>query len=431
MIRWVFQGILRDKTRSLFPFLVVTLGVAMMIALLGFMEGVIMDMLDTTAHLDTGHLRFVNKAFYEEEHLIPMDRALAAQKETRQWLEFHSPPEVEWVPRIRWGAIMDIPDEKGNTLKQTPVIGMAIDLFSPSSGEREHLKLKQAMVAGRMPEQPKEILLGYLLADLLDAELGKLVTLIGQSFDGGLATDNYLVVGFVRFGVFAMDKKMALINFKSAQDTFYMEDMATDWLGFFPPEVDFTEYPIIRDDLEKKLEDWEFPKDWAKDDQPIIKTILEQRGIGDITAKFIVVKGFIVGIFTFLMALVLWNAGLLNGIHRQGEMGLRLALGESHLRLVASLVTESFLIGAIGSIAGCMFGGAFVYYLQEVGVNMGDSLAQTGLMLSDVARARMSFPGFVQGVVLGITANVLGTIASSSTVFKKSEAELFREMETT
>ena len=429
MINWIFKGILRDKTRSLFPFLVVTVGVALMIALLGFMEGVIMDMLDTTANLDTGHLRFVNKPFYEEEHLIPMDRALAAQSETQRWLNEHSPRQTQWIPMIRWSAIMDVPDEKGDTLRQTPVTGMAIDLLSINSEETKRLNLEKALTAGRLPRKKGEILLGSLLAESLKAEIDRPITLIGQSFDGGLAADNYVVVGFVRFGVFAMDKKMALIDLQSAQLTFYMENMVTDWLGFLPPETHFSKYPIVADKLKGELKNWRQPNDWAEDDQPIVVTILEQRGIGEITSKFNIINGSIIGIFTFLMVLVLWNAGLLNGIHRQGEMGLRLALGESHKHLFISLLGEAFIIGTLGSIAGCIFGGTFVYYLQEVGVNMGDSLSQTGLMLSDVARARMSLHGFIQGIIPGMTANVLGTLAASIMVLKKSEADLFRELE--
>ena len=87
MIRWLLKGIWRDKTRSLFPFLVISVGVTLLIYLLGFMEGTFAGMIDMSAHLDTGHLRFVNKPFYDEEHLNPLDRALAGQKETLQWLQ--------------------------------------------------------------------------------------------------------------------------------------------------------------------------------------------------------------------------------------------------------------------------------------------------------------------------------------------------------
>lgn len=432
MIRWILQGVMRDKTRSLFPFLVVTAGVALVIFLVGFMEGIFMGMIDMTANLDTGHLRFVNKPFFDEEHLNPMDRALAAQKETLAWLEKNGDPEIQWTPRIRWSAIMDVPDEKGETLNQTPVLGLALDLLSPGSTELKRLGLgkKKSITQGRLPHSPKEALVGYQMAKTLQLQLGSIVTLIGQTFDGGLATDNYTVVGFIKFGVFAMDKKMVLIDIADAQDTFYMEDMVTDWLGFLPAKISFTEYETMKLQLQSRLKEFHPPAAWAKDDVPIVKTILEQRNIGEITRKFLIIKNVIVGIFLFLMVLVLWNAGLLNCIHRYGEIGLRLAMGEPHSRLIGTLLLEAFMIGVLGSMAGSMIGGAVVFYLQEVGVDMGDNLAQTGLMLNDVSRARMGLSAFIYGIVPGMTASVLGTLIASLAIFKRSEANLFRELET-
>ena len=80
----------------------------LVIVMVGFLDGVIMGMVDSTAYLDTGHLRLVNKPFYDEEHLNPMDRALGAQKMIGDWLKKHSDPKIEWSPRIRWRAIMDV-----------------------------------------------------------------------------------------------------------------------------------------------------------------------------------------------------------------------------------------------------------------------------------------------------------------------------------
>ena len=63
MIRLLIKGMLQDRSRSLFPLSVVTVGVALVIILVGFLDGVIMGMIDSTAYLDTGHLRVVNKPF--------------------------------------------------------------------------------------------------------------------------------------------------------------------------------------------------------------------------------------------------------------------------------------------------------------------------------------------------------------------------------
>lgn len=431
MIRWIFQGILRDKTRSLFPFLVVTVGVALMITLLGYMEGIFMGVIDITANLDTGHLRFTNKPFYDEEHLNPLDRALAGGKETLTWLKKNSSPEIQWMPRIRWAAIMDVPNERGETRSQTPVAGMAIDLLSSESQELRRLKLAKSLVDGKLPSRSGEMLIGYLLAETLRLKPGDSVTLIGQSFDGGMATGNYIVTGFVRFGVFSMDKKMALMDLADAQHTFYMEDMVTDWLGFVPAHISYGDYDKLKDDLAVRLEDFRKhpPSAWAKDDVPLLLSIMDQRGIGDVKRKFVAIREVIVWIFLLLMTLVLWNAGLLNGIHRYGEMGLRLALGETHKEVLFFLLVEALIIGILGSLAGSLIGGGLVYYLQEVGVNMGDAFANVGVIVSDVVRGRLNLMGFIYAIVPGLVAGVVGALVAGLAIFKRSEADLFRELE--
>ncbi len=431
MIRWLLKGIWRDKTRSLFPFLVITVGVTLLIYLLGFMEGTFAGMIDMTAHLDTGHLRFVNKPFYDEEHLVPLDRALAGQKETLQWLEKNGDPKIEWSPRIRWGAIMDVPDENGETKSQTPVVGMAINLSDKNSPERERLDLEKSVIEGVIPSQPKEMLVGYKLADALGLRLGDTVTLLGQNFDGGMATDNYRVVGLVRFGLAAMDKKMALIDLADAQQTFYMEDMVTDFLGFLPMHVGYKKYDSLKQNLMDHLPALKQnpPGAWASDDEPLILSVLDQRNLRELSIKFELVDDVVIGVFTFLMVLVLWNAGLLNGVHRYGEMGLLLALGETHKKLIALMALEALMVGILGSAAGCLIGGGLVYYLQEVGISTHGIFETSGLMMSDIIRARVSLDAFVFAVIPGVTASVVGNLIANLAIFQRSEANLFRELE--
>ena len=431
MIAFLFRGILRDKSRFLFPFSIVAIGVTLVITLVGFMEGVFMGMIDMTANLDAGHLRLVNKPFYDEEHLRPLDRSLAAQSETLNWLKKNSPEKTRWSPRIRWGALLDVPDKNGDTVSQTPIVGMALDLKDKKSLELKRLRLEESLIDGKIPEQDKEMLMGDQLAKTLNIELNQAVTLLGQSFDGGLVMDNYRVVGLVKFGVSAMDKKMVLIDLADAQDSFYMEDMITDWLGFLPAQYSLSDYEAIKKNMKQPLSKLiEMPpKSWAEDDQAILLTIRDQQNIGAIADKFNIIKGFVVGIFTFLMMLVLWNAGILNGIHRYGEMGLRLAFGESHWRVIFNTGIEGLFVGVLGTLAGCIFGGVFAWFLQEAGINMGDSFAQSGLMINDVVRARLTTGAFIQGVIPGVFASVAGNLIASIAIFKRTESNLFRELE--
>ena len=63
MIRWILKGMLRDKSRSLFPVLVVTVGVALTVGLLGFMDGVFMGMIGDMLNR---HRVYLEELLYEQ-----------------------------------------------------------------------------------------------------------------------------------------------------------------------------------------------------------------------------------------------------------------------------------------------------------------------------------------------------------------------------
>jgi putative ABC transport system permease protein len=67
-------------------------------------------------------------------------------------------------------------------------------------------------------------------------------------------------------------------------------------------------------------------------------------------------SGIFVFIFMIAMAIVLWNAGLLGGLRRYGEMGLRMAIGEHKGHIYRSLLSESLVIGIVGSVTGTIVG---------------------------------------------------------------------------
>jgi len=50
-------------------------------------------------------------------------------------------------------------------------------------------------------------------------------------------------------------------------------------------------------------------------------------------------------------------------------------------------------------------------------------------MINDIVRARLTTGAFIQGIVPGVFASVAGNLVASLAIFKRSEANLFRELE--
>jgi len=75
-------------------------------------------------------------------------------------------------------------------------------------------------------------------------------------------------------------------------------------------------------------------------------------------------SGIIIGVFLVIAMIVLWNMGLMNGLRRYGEIGMRLAIGESKGQVYRSMIMESVIIGFIGTVFGTAMGIGLTYYMQ-------------------------------------------------------------------
>ena len=63
MIRFLIKGLIRDRSRSLFPVLMVSSGVFLTVLLYSVIQGAVSDMVDSNARFETGHVRIMTKAY--------------------------------------------------------------------------------------------------------------------------------------------------------------------------------------------------------------------------------------------------------------------------------------------------------------------------------------------------------------------------------
>ena len=76
MIKFLTKGLLRDRSRSLFPVLVIILTVTLVIFTMGFMRGVFNGFFLDSAVIISGHAKVVTRAYKEESQLLPNDLAI-------------------------------------------------------------------------------------------------------------------------------------------------------------------------------------------------------------------------------------------------------------------------------------------------------------------------------------------------------------------
>jgi len=424
MIQFLLKGLLRDRHRSLFPVLIVTGGVAITVLIYCYLLGFADDTIRTNAKLDTGHVKIMTRAYAEIASQVPNDLAFSDVSKLKASLK-QDYPELDWAARIKFGGLLDIPDEEGETRAQGPVFGIALDLFNPDSGERKRFNLEDALVSGRLPQSPGEILVSEEFAGNLDVKIGEMATLISATANGSMAIQNFTLVGTIRFGIGPMDNNAMLADISDIRYALDMEDGAAEILGYFPNM-------IYKEEVAYKLaEEFNSRHTDAEDEfSPIMFTLSEQNNLGELLNMMNYELFIIIFIFIFVMSIVLWNTGLMSGIRRYGEIGIRLAIGESKSGVYLSMIYESVLIGCIGTVIGTAIGLGFSYYMQEVGIDFSSLMKGSNMLMSSVFRSRITPPAFYIGFVPGLLATVFGSLISGIGIFKRQTSQLFKELET-
>lgn len=423
MIQFLLKGILRDKSRSILPIIVVSIGVALTVMLSAYMKGAFGDMIDQNARLETGHVKIMTKAYAENKAQLPNDLALLEVDRLTESLNKDF-PEMQWVNRIRFGGLIDVPDAQGESKGQGPAAGIAINLFDEKSGEAQRMNIETSIVKGAMPQKNGEVLIGHDFAEKLKLKIGEEITYFGTTMNGSMTFQNFMVSGTIRFGAAAMDRGAMVIDISDAQKMLDMENGTGELLGF-------SKLNIYDDKKVNQLAD-AFNQKYANDPDefaPVMLPLRAQNNLGEMIDYSNYMSSIFVFIFVFAMSIVLWNTGLLGGLRRYQEFGIRLALGEAKGTIYRRLILEAVLIGVIGSIVGTLIGLAGAYYLQIVGIDISGYMDNSTMLMPSVLRAKVTPELFFIGFIPGLLAMVFGNMLSGIGIYKRETARLFKELE--
>ncbi len=423
MIKFLFKGILRDKSRSLLPLIVISLGVFLTVLMSGWIGGIFGDMIDVNANFITGHVKVMTRAYAENENQLPNDLALLDVEELLTRLNSDY-PDMEWVKRINFGGLLDVPDENGETRAQGPAAGKAIDLLSPGSNEADRMNIVKSIVKGSIPAKQGEALISNDFAEKFGVDIGDKVTIFGSTMYGSMMFKTFKVSGTINFGTAFLDRGAIIIDISDAQLALDMYDGASEILGYFNEGG----YVDARADSVKSTFNAKYS---LVDDEfsPQMFKLRDQNGLDQYITMADSIGAFMVFVFILAMSVVLWNTGLLGGLRRYSEYGIRLALGERKGHIYKTTIYEAIMIGFIGSVVGTALGLGASYYLQENGLDVSAFMKNVTMMFPTVYRTVVSPQLFYIGFFPGLIAMTLGNALAGFAIYKRKTAQLFKELE--
>ena len=201
-----------------------------------------------------------------------------------------------------------------------------------------------------------------------------------------------------------------------------MEDAAGELLGYLP-EFDADRVDLIAARFNETFSD-------ADDEfSPFMLSLLDQENLRGLHLYTEYVSSFFIGGFILIMSIVLWNAGLMNGLRRYGEIGVRLAIGEDKFRLYRVMIYEAALVGVWGTLIGTALGLIPSYLMQNVGIDVSEVLGDSTMLISDVIRSRVTIEAYFIGFIPGLLATTLGAALAGIGIFRRNTAQLFKELE--
>ena len=484
MIRFLAKGLVRDRSRSLFPLLAIIITVTLVIFGIGFMEGAMNNFLQSTAVISSGHVKVVTKAYKKESNQLPNDLALFDIENIIQTLS-QMYPDYFWTPRITFGGLLDVPDKNGETKDQGSVFALGLDFFSENSRQSEIWELEKCLIGGHLPKNIDDALISTKLAGQLGLSIGEYVTLIGSTMDNAFTTYNFNVVGTFNLYKGQTDRQMMLVDISGARQALDMEDAASEILGYhnslyyhdeeavtirkhFNITYSDSIAQILRNEESKDIlsymngwneintieksklpqqrsnalfdnQMYDNSEEWGElsvEDPsiytPTMVALRDGSQLGTMVDFSNVAMGVMAGIFLVIVMIVLWNMGLMNGLRRYGEIGLRLAIGESKGQVYRSMISEAILIGFVGTLIGTIFGISLTYYVQEFGIDYSEAINQlsTTMVMPNVFYAKVTPELYYIGFIPGVLATVLGTMLAGLAIYKREMSQLFKELET-
>jgi putative ABC transport system permease protein len=405
LARMAWRNTRRHTRRTLLTATAVTVAVAAVTYAFAHLTGLMGDMVDAYAKMESGHVRIRRDGYTERERLLPVHMNVRRLSDVLSTIRSH-PGVEDAIPRIRSMVLVD------GTASNKPGLLLGVDL------EREESYLSPSSITedGRLPRASRaEVLVGKGFAEKLGVGVGDSLTVLGQTAYRSLGGMRLAVAGLAVTGFAYLDNTILIMPLDQAQILADLPDAATEVLVFAndPEQAD----PIagrLQSEL-AALGDLE-ALSW-KDQGPLIRLI-------EMTLP---IMGIIMGLLFLMASLIIVNTMLMTVMERTREFGMQAALGMRPGDIVRLILAEGLAIGVIGTVVGGALGTGVAIWLETTGIDIGAAAgAVAGLPFQQVLYPDWKLLFTVYGAVVGMVTAALATLYPAWRAIRLTPAEALR-----
>jgi ABC-type lipoprotein release transport system permease subunit len=360
-----WRNIWRNKRRSLIVISSVVIGLIAIVLTSGLANGMLQQMLFNQINLDISHIQIHKKGFNDNKivkDFIPdYQKVESVLKNNNEILSYSK--------RVLVPGILSSADNSS---------GVMIKGINPGEESKVSV-IKNSIIEGKYISTNKhDIIIGKKLAEKLGVSLGDKVVAMTNTLNGNIGSDVFRIVGIFRTANSEYDKRAIYITTKSEDAMLGLDEQ--NWQNSSLPEnftedknvperyyefavitKDFEKVDLIKKDLEAKLGgDYEVLT--YKDLLPMLIYQME------IFKKSMIIINLIIGL-ALIFGII--NSMLMSVFERINEIGVLMAIGMNNSRLYMMIVSEAFILGILGTVAGLTGGLLLDLLLAHSGVNLG------------------------------------------------------------
>jgi len=380
------RNLWRNTRRSLITVSAIATGVAGLIFLWAYIDGMNQQMIDNTTRYLTGHVQ-VQLTGYEDDRTP--ERSFA---ETGAMLaQLAAEPGVVGVtPRVEGMALAS------GAEKSRGVMVVGID----PARESNVTTIASAVRDGDYlrTEDANSVLVGDKVADVLHVSAGDDLVLITQAADGSIGAGRYRVRGVYDSGIDMIDGVFVFLPLPAAQELFALPGQV-NVLAVRVHDIDTV--PRVVRGFARRLGNNFDVLGWPR----LLPEVVSDIEFHEVLTYIVLTVVFII------VTLGIANTILMAVMERIREFGIMMALGTEPGQISRAVIYEALLLGLAGLVLG-----------NVVGVGIVGYYAQHGLDFGDYAQAMEAMPGLTSTVypLLRLDHTLLVTVLVLVTVLLAS-----------
>lgn len=358
LFRLAFRNVFRQRRRSLLTALMMVGGFCLSSVSISISDGSYGHLIDIFTRDHTGHLQIHRAGYLDRPSLYATLDEVAAIGDVLDGDDRVS----GWAPRVYAPALAF------RGAKTTGVRLMGVD----PAPEAATTRLPRKVSRGRFFSGPDEhaVILGHSIADLLGADVGDEVVLIGQGADGSIANDLFPVVGITGASGQVRSSRTAYLPLGTAQEFLVLPGRVHE-LAVVLHDVD--EARASAADLQTRLAD----RDLDVSPWQVVEAEFYRAMRADVEGMWVSLLVIIV-----IVAIGVLNTVLMTILERTREFGVLRALGTRPRTVFGLILLETAFLAGLSLVPGAALSAGLNAWLAAVGIPMSVGVEVGGVLFS-------------------------------------------------